>query len=311
MAKSNSGVDSATLSERFHDYYHHLRMQLQGDGTAPNYDWIFNDLDSLDAHLRKRAGLPIEKAKTLEIGYGQRPYRLKALLARGVDAYGVDLDAPMLRGSLSELTRTFRKNGFERFLKTSARYALFDRAENRHFAAALRAKGYNHPIPADRFLVGDAGGEEMRKHFKPGSLDLIHSAEVFEHIPAESLKALLKHAAEWISPKGILAIRPNPFPSITGGHLPEWYRGQLYSQEPKATEPWEHLRKKRTQANTYLNKLRMADYEALFGEHFKILERTVVSAGQPFLTPAIRAELPEFSEEDLVSDFVEWTLAPK
>ena len=88
-------------------------------------------------------------------------------------------------------------------------------------------------------------------------------------------------------------ITPNIFTGITGGHLPEWYWDSEDNISPRRSEPWEHLRKKRFQANTWLNRLSRRDYRELFSRHFEILEekRPGANLGRHRLTPDIKAEL--------------------
>ncbi len=75
-----------------------------------------------------------------------------------------------------------------------------------------------------------------------------------------------------------------------------------WSDEPRRSEPWEHLRKRRFEANTTLNELPRAEYRAIFARHFEILEEIdPPRQGQErWLTPEIRAELSEWTEQDLL-----------
>ncbi len=75
---------------------------------------------------------------------------------------------------------------------------------------------------------------------------------------------------------------------------------------------WEHLRKKRHAANTYLNGMSLAGYRALFSRYFQILEETVAipGLGAQFMTPAIREELKDYADEELFSNGVIFVLRP-
>jgi hypothetical protein len=72
------------------------------------------------------------------------------------------------------------------------------------------------------------------------------------------------------------------------------------------------LRKRRFNANTYLNCLSRADYREIFSRHFDILEEKVMhpNLGREWLTDEVRAELPQWSEEELLSNRVEFALRP-
>jgi hypothetical protein len=62
------------------------------------------------------------------------------------------------------------------------------------------------------------------------------------------------------------------------------------------------LRWDRCLTPVYLNKLREREYIHLFGEKLSILQvqNIGVGEGKEFLTPAIREELAEYSEEELL-----------
>jgi hypothetical protein len=70
------------------------------------------------------------------------------------------------------------------------------------------------------------------------------------------------------------------------------------------------LRKQRFTANTYLNRLTRSDYRRIFGQHFEILEENELrpDMGRRWLTAAVKADLPQWSEEDLLSNRVQFVL---
>ena len=123
----------------------------------------------------------------------------------------------------------------------------------------------------------------------------------------------MEHLATQISPQGLAFIRPNVFSGITGGHFPEWYSAQVDRNIPRSSEPWEHLRKRRFKANTYLNELTRADYRELFSPHFEIIEERVFEPdlGRRWLTPEAREELAAWSDEELFSNKVQFVLRRK
>ena len=81
----------------------------------------------------------------------------------------------------------------------------------------------------------------------------------------------------------------------------------------RKSEPWEHLRKKRYQADTYLNQLSRAQFRELFGKRFDILEERVQfpDLGREYLSPAVRDELSAYDEEELFSNQVMFVLRKK
>ncbi len=76
-----------------------------------DYGYVLDGLEEFDEILRRHGATPLDDARVFEVGYGARPYRLRALRARGVDALGVDAEVPALRGRPSEYLRMLRTNG--------------------------------------------------------------------------------------------------------------------------------------------------------------------------------------------------------
>jgi hypothetical protein len=97
-------------------------------------------------------------------------------------------------------------------------------------------------------------------------------------------------------------------PASPAGHLVEWYAHQVSKQRPRSTEPWEHLRKRRHVANTYLNKLPRSWYREMFAQHLGVVQENVQrpELGREWLTPEVRQELAEWSEDELFSNKVQF-----
>ena len=106
------------------------------------------------------------------------------------------------------------------------------------------------------------------------------------------------------------------FTGICGSHLTEWYYHNVYSSKKKKSEPWEHLRKKRFDADTYLNCLSRQEYRDLFvAAGYSIVSETVEHSGlgKEYLRDvALRSELSGFSDEELLSNevMVELVISP-
>jgi SAM-dependent methyltransferase len=263
--------------------------------------------DEYDRLMRKYSDRPLAGAKTFEIGFGTRAGIMIALASLGVDAYGVDLDAPLLHGSWSELQNMYRLNGTERVLKSFIRFYIFDAIWRRRLASELKRRGRELVVPENRLLFQDAASVDWPDQ----SLDLITSESVFEHIPQPSLDVLLAKMARWLKPTGIALIRPDVFTGISGGHLLEWF--DLKENKARRSEPWEHLRKKRYQGNVYLNEFTRADYRRMFSEYFEILEENVVDPdqGRQFYTPEVARDLSAYGEDELFSNGVQFILRTK
>jgi hypothetical protein len=285
------------------------RNYLREAQKEPDLSWIFSDLAEYDRLLRLYSSKSLVSARVLEIGYGARPYRLIALLSLGTDAWGVDAEVPILRGSMREYLAALRTNGLERVVKSLVRRTLFDRAERVAFRAEVERRAGTLRIDAGRFLVSDAAALDL----ETGSFELVISEDTFEHIAAPSLEALLPKMARWLKSDGVALIRPNIFTGITGGHLREWSRGSLsdYSGRRKS-DPWEHLREDRYPPDTFLNRFTRADYRRMFRRHFEILEENVTlpNLGREFFTGDVARELARFPEEELFSNQVRFVLRP-
>jgi Methyltransferase domain len=276
------------------------------------------DLAGLDACFREydetltRNGRgPLLESNVLEIGYGARPFRLVWLHNLGVQVSGVDLDLPLLRFSLNSLVHLVRQNGPERALKSAIRYFISDVHQWRQIAKEIRSRGRSFTIPDDRLSVLDAASEKFWQ--RAGSFDFVYSEDVFEHIPKNDLRELVRRMACALFPNGLALIRPMVFTGICGGHHLEWYPHKLGQRMARRTEPWEHLRRKRFPANTYLNQLSRKDYIELFAEHFWILEDTAMKPrlGEQFMNERVSAELPEYDDYELFSNSVRFVLEPK
>lgn len=264
-----------------------------------------------DDHARRYIGRPLSECRVLEIGFGARPYRLFALHALGVDVLGVDLDQPVLRAR--DVLAVLRTNGVERALKSLVRFALFDLVENRRLASFLSAAaGSPFSPPADRLVVADAADPAFwRAH--PGPYDFVYAEDVLEHVPEADLRIMLAELAGALSPGGIALVRPMVWTGLLGGHQVEYYSYRPGDPPSPVVPPWDHLRERRFPANTHLNELSRRDYTRLFGEAFAILEETVAEPGlgSGLLTPALRAELAAYDEEELLSNKVSFVLRPR
>jgi SAM-dependent methyltransferase len=271
---------------------------------------IFEEIEEYEVLLQQLAGISLHEAVVFEIGFGARPHRQVALQSMGIDVRGVDAEAPVVPGRPSQFVSMLRRNGIERAAKSLVRHMLFDRGEQRALERALRQRGLTPRLDPARLIVADARDLEI----EPGSFDLVISEDVFEHLRRETLEQVVAAMARWLRPTGIALIRPNVFTGITGGHLIEWSRRALRQpQSERRSEPWEHLRRNRFEANTYLNKLTRAEYRGLFGLHFEILDERVTQPdlGRAYLDARARAELSDWPDDELFSNQTLFVLRPR
>ncbi|HEY2466983.1 MAG TPA: class I SAM-dependent methyltransferase [Terracidiphilus sp.] len=306
--RSNSSIASVNVAQKLQEAFSLFKMRRSIGSSFEGINRTLRNLDDYHATYERLTGRQFTNARVLEIGFGGQPTRLIALMSMGIDVRGIDLDMPMLTFSPIRLLQIATKNGPERALKTAVRNLLFDRRDRSKLAAALRQRGYKLKIDPSRFLIGDAA----TFNYGPEPVDFVYSNDVFEHVPNQGLEQLMERLASLMSPNGVALITPSVYTGITGGHLTEWYGNMVPLDVPRKSEPWEHLRQQRYKANTYLNCLSRAGYREIFRRHFEIVEERVMdpTLGLQWLTPDVRAELSQWSEEELFSNRVEFALRP-
>lgn len=311
--QSHSSLAGIPLSQKLKEWSAHLMMRLKVLTSPRDFSSLFGEFEEYDRYVRKYTGRGLRDVRMLEIGFGARPNRLIALSSMGINVTGVDMDTPMLRGSPRELLNAFRTNGLERAIKSAVRFYLFDWHERYHLNKKLKSLGYILKIMPERFIISDASSEHFYQTIDEKTLDLILSEDVFEHIPMTSLEGLVPKIASWLKPDGIALIRPCIYTGIAGGHDVEWYPHRVGQVMPRRSEPWEHLRKRRFPANTYMNELTRENYRQLFNKHFEILAEVEKrpGLGKEYLTTDVRRELADYPDDELLSNEVLFVLRPK
>lgn len=308
--KSSSSLNEVPFSDKLREGFKLATMHLRGRREV-DFFRLDKCIDEYDAVLSRYGGPPLRSSKVLEIGFGARPYRLIWLYSSGVDVWGVDLDKPLLKLSPKSLLEIAEQNGTERALKSIVRYCISDTHQLHQMASEVGRRGRAFRIPEDRMAVADAANTGFWA--KVGRVDFVYSEDVFEHIPRKDLEALSGQMATALRPNGLALIRPMVFTGICGGHHLEWFPHTLNQKISRRTEPWEHLRRDRFPANTYLNRLTRKDYLDLFAKDFWVLEDETTKAdlGAHFMTSEIRAELSQFCDNELFSNSVRFVLKPK
>lgn len=303
---SAAAVGARAKAREWHGYLRNHRNRAGDDADVRGY---LADVEEYDRLLREHGGRELRGAEVLEIGFGTRAARMAILSAAGARAVGVDVEVPLLRPDPATLAAIARANGVERLAKSVARYALFDRAAKRRLRAAVAAR-YPGAAPSyGRLEVCDAADLSL----PAGSLDLVVSEDVFEHMAPASIERTLAGMRRWLRPRGIALVRPNAFPGISGGHLAEWSVPSVLADPlaPRRSEPWEHLRGRRLRPNTYLNELTLAEYRRAFAAAgFEILAEAprYPELGAELMTPGLRAELAGWGDDELFSNQVLFVL---
>jgi len=236
--------------------------------------------------------IPIEKAKILEIGCGQRAVQTVLFHTDGADVIGIDLEVPTYQMNLSVFLRILRENGFERVLKSFTRHLLFDR----HYFSEI-SKAYGKPITFDG--VDTRTMDATRMALDSGSFDFIFSRSVLEHV--DDVAAAVREINRLLRPHGIAVLLIHLFPCLSGGHNLEWSHPNPLS--PPNVPPWDHLRDRRFPADTFLNRFTISQYRQIFQDGMHVLEEQTFIEGEKFLTEEIEEELKAkgYTKEDLLT----------
>jgi hypothetical protein len=308
--KSSSSLVEVPLSSKLREAFKLASLHLGGKANV-DFHSLDNCVDEYNAILSRYGRPSLRDSKVLDIGFGARPFRLVWLYSLGVNAWGADLDKPLLNLSLKSVLEIAEQNGIERALKSMVRYCISDGRQWQDMASEVRRRGRTFRIPEDRLVVADAGDTGFWA--KVGHVDFVYSEDVFEHIRPETIEIIVEKMATALRPNGLALVRPMVFTGICGGHHLEWFPHTITETIGRRTEPWEHLRQNRFPANTYLNRLCRQDYVDLFAKHFRILENETmkVGLGKRFMTSEIRDELSQFSDDELFSNSVRFVLEPK
>ncbi len=219
---SNSSVDGISAWRRIKYFCGLSILYLRRYRDGHDFSWLHDALDDYQGCLERYGAKPLEKCRVIEIGFGARPLRLTAMNALGIDATGVDLDRPIVRGTLSECLNTWRKNNIERALKSIIRFWLNDRRERRAMFDSFGDRVQSREVPVEKMVVSNASDPAFWKSYG-GDTDLIVSEDVFEHIPVADLEKIVEEMHASLAPDGLALIRPMIYSGISGGHQLEWY----------------------------------------------------------------------------------------
>ena len=276
---------------KFLDSFHLLRDALRRD---PHYEMeSFLAIARADeAMMVEVIGKPVERLQMLEIGPGQSK-NSAYYFRQNNDVTTLDLNViPEHLFDLEGITGMLRANGVGRTLKTLARYLVRGRRERKMLAKSMGVPRLESPT--NRY--GDICTVELpADHY-----DVIYSFSVFEHI-AEPERALRNMIAS-LRPGGIFHIQIHLYTSNSGHHDTRAFTG-LIDELPL----WGHLRESQRHLiypSSYLNEWRLPDWRRLLNEiapgHRENLyqyEHAERFGGR--LTPEIRAELADYTDEEL------------
>ena len=231
--------------------------------------------------------------RLLEIGCGQRASQTILFTADGLTATGIDVEVPTFRITLERFLQLLRANGWERGLRSILRHWLFDGQFFRRLSCQ-----YGQPLPLDRVDVRLMSATQMK--FPDNYFSFIFSSLVFEHI--DDVPAAVREVNRILKPQGRAWINVHLFPSLSGGHHPEWTDARRPPTHPRVP-PWDHLQDNRYPAHSHLNRLRLTDYRKIFNSYLEVLEENQVMEMTGELSPGLEANLVAkgYTREDLLT----------
>jgi SAM-dependent methyltransferase len=279
----------------------HRRYTLR---EAEKYLALYAMLTDLLARLAHRE---VRGARVIEIGCGQRAALPLLFSANGAEATAVDIEMPTYRLSAAGFLRVLRANGLHRAAKSLVRHLLFDR---RFYAEMARVSRTNlRPFPHVDVRVMDAAKGGLPRD----SFDLAFSFNVLEHVV--DVEATVRNISALLGPDGVARISVHLFPSLSGGHCFDW----IYAMDPSYPEwglprhvpAWDHLRENQFPADSYLNRLRLRDYRDILYRNTLVVEESVRREGEHLLHLAPPELRVEYSDEDLTTAAVDFTIRKK
>jgi SAM-dependent methyltransferase len=241
--------------------------------------------------------------RVLDVGCGTSYWLSLLLHSRGAQVTGVDIQVIEPPGTgPGKYWRLLRQNGLERMLKTSCWDAIYSRS---YYDEMCKIASFT--IRFDGLDLRQMDATQL--DYPDSTFDLVVSHEVLEHL--RDVPAALSEMQRTMRPGAIAYMYIHNYASLSGGHHIRWKYPD--SEPPADVPPWDHLRENRFRdIPSYINRLRLHEYRQMFEEMFEVLEWKLTGReGERFLTPAIRAELSDHSEEELLTRGVIVIARPK
>ncbi|HTG85469.1 MAG TPA: class I SAM-dependent methyltransferase [Pyrinomonadaceae bacterium] len=258
--------------------------------------WAEHDADTFRAFLETVRGNGIDpfRSRVLDVGCGANAPMAVLLHSAGATVTGIDAYVGHRWGlgvNLARYRDYVREAGVMRTLRKLVGEIVYDR---HYYTTLARKTGLKLTERNLDLRKGDVHSVPI----PDGSVDVVHSNATWEHIP--DVAEANRQVARVLRPGGLAYIEIHLFPALSGGHdLPWIVPGKT---ELGDVRPWQHLTNPTWQAPVFLNRLRERDYERLFKTTpgLEIIGwQTEYTEGQQLLTEQIRAQLPEYTPEEL------------
>ena len=227
----------------------------------------------------------------LDIGCGIRAPTSILFNSLGAKVVGIDVEVLTRGVNSAKYQRVLKTQGFKRLLLRLSADLYYDRI---YYRELQKRADFPLDFRNVEFVEIDASQAAFKEAF-----DLIVSNAAFEHM--KNLDATLEKMKAAMKQNALAHIEIHLFPSLTGGHNVLWSNPDTQEVVLGRVPPWDHIREQRFPIDFSLNKLRESDYYKLFSKHFEILSWiTEYTEPEHYLTPEIKSELSEYSQEELL-----------
>lgn len=276
-------------------YLSMLHYGLTSNRQFAREHWAF--FEAMRAYLGE-----LEGKRVLEVGCGKAYWLTLLLHSCGAVATGIDTENVEPGFGPRRFWQIWRHNGPERALRTLVWSLVFARPYYRALAAAAGV-----PLEFEGVDVRRTPPDALE--FEDDTFDLVVSHEVFEHIA--DVAALVAELHRVMKPGGRTYIYVHNYTSVSGGHHIAWK--QADARPSRKVPPWDHLRENRYPfVPSYLNGMREHEYRPIFEQWFDIIDWFATrEEGRALLTPAIRRELGQYSEQELLRQGFVIVAAPR
>lgn len=242
-------------------------------------------------HLKECFGVEWLHRRLLDVGCGQL-LRKALIFGTSNSVTAIDIELPFRPPFIPDLIRCIRTSGFHRASKTLIRQIL---GVDRRFRKALSSH-----LKVDRLPNVDVYYMNAKDlEFADASFDGVFSFSVFQHIDEPSVAAAEIHRV--LKPGAIAYIQLHLYTSASGSDCPQ------ITLSPDRYPPWAHLRTSSQyygKEGLYHNHWRLAQWKNLFEGLFEVVRypilETEIEENRRILSTAIRAELADFNDEELL-----------
>ena len=234
----------------------------------------------------------MDKCKLLDVGCGQL---LGNAYVLGVDneVVGIDMALPFQFPYVSDFVKSMRRCGMQRAIQTAVRQML---GMDRRFHVALMRRLAIRTLPNIEMHLMDA----QKLMFDECSFDGVYSISVFQYI--DNLRMAVGQLYRVLKPGGVAYVSLHSYIAQGGSDHP------LLWTKPGKYPSWGHLRRSTAYYRKHglpVNGYRMVHYkeivESTFDEVDYVINETEHQEARSLMTPSVRAELAEYSDEELLT----------